>query len=85
MRARQDGQSAQLEVRALYSIAELARFAHVTTYRLRRVLRANGIVLVRSGRALLVPLSEIEAKIPPLWKSLLDAERLRARRGTRRK
>jgi hypothetical protein len=65
------------EVKALYSIAELARFARVTTRLLRRVLRANAVVLVSGGRSLYVPLSEIEAKIPPLWTSLEAAERMR--------
>jgi hypothetical protein len=76
-----------LEVRALYTIPELARAANVTTYTLRRLFVANHIRTIHSGRAVFVPLSEIERKIPSLWGSLLAAEALRvagakqARRG----
>ncbi len=46
-----------LEVQALYSAAALARVANFSTDLLRRVLHANGIVFVRTERALLVPVS----------------------------
>ena len=79
VRARRDvTREGALEVQALYSIAAIARVANVTPSLLRRVLRANGVELVRAGRAVLVPLSEIETKIPPLWESLKAAEMLRA-------
>jgi hypothetical protein len=83
MRARKDTGFESLEIRALYSIAELARAAGVTTYMLRRALRAAGVDLLRSGRALYVPLSEIESKIPSLWQSIRRAEQVRrsAKRG----
>jgi hypothetical protein len=45
--------------------------------RLRRLLRSNGVELLRSGRALFVPLTEVQRKIPPLWESLCLAERMR--------
>ncbi len=77
MHRRRDGLAAQLEVRPLYSIAALARVAKLTRDRLRRLLRTNGVRLVHSGRALFVPLSEIEKKIPPLWASLCSAEKIR--------
>jgi hypothetical protein len=77
MHIRKEANPDALELRALYSIGELARFARVPTFKLRRVLKASGVVLLRSGRALYVPLSEIEAKIPPLWQSIAAAERLR--------
>jgi hypothetical protein len=69
-----------LAAQALYSIPALARVAGVTRYKLRRVLLAAGVRLIRAGRALYVPISEIEAKIPPLWQSIRGAER--ARRNT---
>ena len=86
MRARSDtararaGADAPLEVQAVYSVAALARVANVTPHLLRRVLRANGVELVRAGRSLLVPLSEIESKIPPLWESLKAVEAMRGER-----
>lgn len=81
MRPREDSACRPLQVQALYSIATLARAANVTTSMLRRILRANGVTLVRGGRALYVPLSEIKNKIPPLWASLHDAEQLRRLAG----
>jgi hypothetical protein len=74
---RGDNRPSRLQVRALYSIAALARFGDVSTYVLRRVLRSNGVAFVRSGRALCVPMSEIRRKIPPLWESLQLVEELR--------
>ncbi len=73
--ARED--DAPLELRALYSLPELARFANVSADRMRRLLRATGVEMVRSGRNLLVPLSEIERKIPPLWESIKTIEMVR--------
>ena len=77
MRPRKENGVDKLEIRALYSVTELARAARVSTHKLRRVLRANHVVLLRSGRALFVPLSEIRDKIPPLWDGIVAAERLR--------
>lgn len=67
-----------LQASAFYSIAALAHIANVKTYTLRRLLRANGVTFMRAKRVLFVPLAEIEAKIPPLWKSiclLIEARR----------
>jgi hypothetical protein len=49
----------------------------VTRYLLRRLLLASGVSLLRSGRLLYVPLSEIERRIPPLWESICAGEKLR--------
>ena len=78
MRRRSDSRPAGLRVQAVYSIAALARIANVTTDLLRRLLRSNGVVFLQSGRGLLVPLSEIQRAIPPLWESLCAAEQARA-------
>ncbi len=81
MRARkEEGRAAPatLEVRAFYTIAELARFAGVTPYMLLRVLRRNRVVFLQAGRALYVPLSEVRERIPPLWEGLKAAEELRS-------
>ncbi len=69
----------QLGVQALYTIPALARVAKVTRYLLRRLLLASGVQLLRSGRLIYVPLSEIERKIPPLWQSICAGERARVR------
>jgi hypothetical protein len=74
MRPRNDD---ALELRAVYTVPTLARVAGVTHNRLRRLLRSEGVKFLRSGRVLLVPLSEIETKMPPLWRSLQAIEGLR--------
>lgn len=81
MRARGDSHPPSLEVQALYSVAVLARLGNVAPYLLRRVLRANDVTFVRSRRALFVPLTEIQRKIPPLWESICLASQMR-REGT---
>ena len=53
-----------LEVRAFYSVPALARIGNVSANRLRRLLRANGVTFISAGRALFVPLTEIQRKIP---------------------
>ena len=78
MRPRSDTHGCVLEVRAYYSVPALARIGNVSTYTLRRVLRANDVVLVRARRALFVPLSEIQDRIPPLWKSICIIAELQA-------
>ncbi|HEX3345584.1 MAG TPA: hypothetical protein VHS09_13470 [Polyangiaceae bacterium] len=72
-----------LEVRALYTVSELARVAGVPTYRLLRLLRRANVVFLRSGRAFYVPLPEIREKVPALWRGLCAAEEVRraAERG----
>jgi hypothetical protein len=77
MQSRIDSLPLPLEVRAFYSIPALARAANVTTYTLRRLFLANHIRVMHSGRAVFVPLSEIQRKIPSLWGSLRAAEALR--------
>ena len=79
MYARHDaGRHGPLEVQALYSVGALARASNVSAHLLTRILRARGVELIQAGRSIFVPLAEIEAKIPLLWKSILAAEMLRA-------
>ncbi len=77
MRARSDNHPVSLDVQALYTVQALASIGNVSTRLLRRVLRANGVTFVRGGRALFVPLAEIQRKIPPLWESLHLVAQLR--------
>ena len=67
-----------LEVRAVYSVAELARVAGVSVYVMRQLLENAGITFMRAGSHDMVPLCDIEMRIPPLWQSLVATERLRA-------
>jgi hypothetical protein len=62
-----------LPVRAVYSIGELARAANVERRRLVRILEQADVCFVTTGRVRLVPLSEIERKVPPLWEGIKAA------------
>ncbi len=72
-----DVQHGKLEVQALHSISALARLANVTRQMLTRLLQVNHVQLVRIGRLVLVPMSQIEENIPPVWDSLCAVERAR--------
>ena len=61
------------DVKALYKISELCRFAGLSRYRLRRLLEQRGVKCITAGEAPYVPLSEIQEKIPELWQSLCSA------------
>jgi hypothetical protein len=77
MSARAGGRGAALQVRAFYPVAELARAAGVPPYKLLRLMRRCRVVFIHSGRSFYVPLSEIQEKIPPLWRGICAAEDLR--------
>jgi hypothetical protein len=78
MRTRSDARRrGGLRSQAIYSVSVLAKVANVTHQLLLRILRASGVELIRSGRAVLVPSSEIQKKIPALWKSIELADRQR--------
>jgi hypothetical protein len=65
----------------LYSVPALACFANVDRRVLRRVLRCNGVPLVRRGRALYVTLPDLRERLPALWKSLRLIAKLRGDEG----
>jgi hypothetical protein len=67
-----------LAVKALYSVNALARAAGIGHRPLQRVLAVMDVRVVRVGRFLFVPLTELEEKFPPLWESIRTAETLRA-------
>jgi hypothetical protein len=79
MTSKERSSEAQLELRALYRIGELAKLARVTRHVMVRLLVAHRVQFLRIGRAFLVPVSEIEEKLPPFWRSLRTAEQARQR------
>ena len=60
-----------------YSIAQLSSFTGLTRFAVRGLLDSYGVKLLRSGRKVLVPLTEIEDKSPLLWKNMWRMENLR--------
>jgi hypothetical protein len=79
MRRRTDTQRDGLELRALYSVAALARIANLRRFKLTRLLRANSVQFIVAGRARYVPLVEIRDEIPPLFESPRASEEVRRR------
>jgi hypothetical protein len=68
---------AALPLQALYPAAQLARALGISHRRFQRLLRVQGVHVLRCGRLIYVPLSEIEDKIRPLWEAIKAAEMLR--------
>ena len=75
-----DRRAAGVELRGLYKIAELAAFTKVSRHVMERLLHGRGVLPLKVGRTVLIPSSEIEEKIPVLWKSLV-ASHLSRRSG----
>ncbi len=71
-------------LKAIYSLAELSRMLGMHHQQVHRLMTAAGIEMTLSGRSVLIPLSEIEAKLPKVLESavLVAAYRQRASRTT---
>ena len=67
----------ELNLQSFYGVCALAEVANVSRYVMNRLLRLAGVRFQRIGRSVLVPVSEIEEKIPLLWNSLQVLERVR--------
>ena len=67
-----------LRIQALYRVSDLARASGVPHRRLQRLLKAEDVQVFRVGRLLLVPLTELEDKVPSVWESVKAAESLRS-------
>jgi hypothetical protein len=66
-----------LPIQALYPVSALARAMGVSHRRLQKLLETAEVCVMRAGRFLYVPLTELEEKVPPLWESIKAAESLR--------
>lgn len=77
MRPRGGARRGEPVARAFYSVAQLASIGNVSRQSLWRLLKACDVRFLYVGRTALVPLSEIQGKIPPLWETLVATEALR--------
>ncbi len=68
-----------LPMKVLYTVTELADSLGVSRHMVRRLVRSEGIVVYQVGRTTLVPLSEIQEKLEPVWHAILAVENARAR------
>jgi hypothetical protein len=66
-----------LPLQAFYRVGDLARASGVPHRQFQRLLKSEDVRVYRVGRLLLVPLTELEDKVPLLWESVKAAESLR--------
>jgi hypothetical protein len=66
-----------VQLPAFCTLGALAALGNVTVYMMRRLLRECGVRRVRAGRKALIPLAEIEKRIPLLFESLQLVESMR--------
>jgi hypothetical protein len=60
-----------VELRAAYSVPELAGMANIHRHRMRRLLEAGGVEIERNGRSLVVYQTELEERMPKLWNGIV--------------
>jgi len=61
-----------MQLKAAYSVPELAEMSGLQVDRVRRMLVSNGVKTERNGRVIVVYLSQIKRAMPDLWESILD-------------
>lgn len=59
-----------MEIRAAYSVPQLAAMAGVHRHKVRRLLEAGGVPLFRQGRAMVVMVEDLAAGMPKLWEGI---------------
>ena len=65
-----------LPIQAIYRVAQLARAMGVPHRQLQRLLEVEDVQVFRVGRLLLVPLAELEEKVPALQSSCTSSHTL---------
>lgn len=71
----------EMKLPVLLTVRALAELGNVNVQLLRRLLRECGVRRVHAGARALIPMAEIERKIPLLFESLQLAVSMRRRRG----
>jgi hypothetical protein len=74
MHRRSDSLLTEPKLRAYYGIGALAELAGMTRHVMLRLLRRSKVRFVRLGRVSLVPLTELEDRLPTLWRYLHDVQ-----------
>lgn len=65
-----------IEIKPLYSIAELSELIKLHRNSIVRLLEAEGVEFVWVGRKRFVPLASIRDKLPQVWESVFAAGEL---------
>lgn len=65
-----DRKEGAMELKPLYSIAELSELFRLHRNKTTRILDEAHIEYVRSGRKRYVPAAEIEERLPRIWDSI---------------
>ncbi len=66
-----------LQLKALYTVVELARSIAISKHVFYRLVRMQGIFVYRVGAMTLIPLTEIKEKLVPVWDAICLAEQNR--------
>jgi hypothetical protein len=64
-------------LKAMYTTSMLAKALGIGRARLHRLLKGQQVLVYIDGTRWLVPLSEIEEKLPAVWESIRKAEKER--------
>lgn len=75
-RAGRRGRFDALPLQPLYPMSELAHAMGISHRKLQMLLETEDVRVLRAGRFLFVPLTELEAKVPTLWESIRAVETL---------
>jgi hypothetical protein len=66
-------------VKAFWSVAEIAALAGTTRHRMMRIFQTHRIVPVRSGRVVLIALSDLEDRLPQILAAIETVARIEQR------
>ena len=70
----------EVKLPAFCTVRTLAQLANVSPHMLRMLLRECGVRRMNAGQRVLIPMAEIEKKIPLLFESLQLVASMRRRR-----
>jgi hypothetical protein len=63
--------AATTRLKASYTVTELAQLADVSRFKLWRMILAEDVRTIRTGRSVLVPLVALRVAFPDLWESMV--------------
>lgn len=75
--------SSTADLKPIYNLRELSDILGMHHTRVKRLLVAAGIAFQYSGRACLIPIAEIEDKLPRVWDSIMISDQFRMGRAAR--
>lgn len=62
---------------AFYSYSQLAKLSGLSRYQVRRLIKRNGVHVIRSGEKVFVPLAALRAALPWFFDSMEEVRAMR--------